>query len=64
MVVVQSVEEYFESRRKVIDKYVEGEHKWYGDLSTDVLPLSMYSTPLPWYLKSTSTDKIECKGNN
>ena len=50
-VTVLDVKEYFEDRRKQIDRYVEGEHKWYGDLSTSLPSLSMYETPLPWYLK-------------
>ena len=50
-VVILDVQRYFEDRRKQIDRYVEGEHKWYGDLSTSLPSLSMYETPLPWYLK-------------
>ena len=50
-VVVLSLSEYMEQRRKQIDRYVEGEHKWYGDLSTALPALSMYTTPLPWYTK-------------
>lgn len=48
---VMSLSEYMEGRRKAIDRYVEGEHKWYGDLSTSLPSLSMYNSPLPWYLK-------------
>lgn len=50
-VVVLSIEEYMETKRKQIDKYVEGEHKWYGDLSTELPSLSMYNQPIPWYCK-------------
>ena len=50
-VKVLSLSEYMEGRRKEIDRYVEGEHKWYGDLSTALPSLSMYTTPLPWYIK-------------
>ena len=50
-VVILDVQRYFEDRRKQIDRYVEGEHKWYGDLSTSLPSLSMYESPLPWYLK-------------
>lgn len=46
-----TLSEYFESRRKEIDRYVEGEHKWYGDLSTELPSLSMYESNIPWYLK-------------
>lgn len=48
---VMTLAEYMEDRRKVIDRYVEGEHKWYGDLSTSMPSLSMYEGRLPWYLK-------------
>jgi len=47
---VMTMAEYMESRRKSIDRYVEGEHKWYGDLSTSMPSLSMYEGKLPWYL--------------
>ena len=50
-VVILDVQRYFEDRRKTIDRYVEGEHKWYGDLSTSLPSLSMYESPLPWYIK-------------
>ena len=50
-VVILDVQRYFEDRRKQIDRYVEGEHKWYGDLSTSLPSLSMYESPLPWYIK-------------
>lgn len=46
-----TLSEYFESRRKEIDRYVEGEHKWYGDLSTELPSLSMYEGNIPWYIK-------------
>jgi len=61
---VMTLAEYMEDRRKCIDRYVEGEHKWYGDVTTSTLPLSMYGNVIPWYLKSTPSIKIECKGNN
>jgi hypothetical protein len=51
-VVVLSLNQYMEQKRKVIDRYVEGEHKWFGDLSTSLPPLSMYESPLPWYIKN------------
>lgn len=60
-----SLSEYMEQRRKQIDRYVEGEHKWYGDLSTQLPSLSMYEGGVPWYLKrDTTVDKIECNGSN
>jgi hypothetical protein len=51
-IVVLDAKAYFEDRRKTIDRYVEGEHKWYGDLTTSMPSVSMYSLPLPWYLKN------------
>jgi len=61
---VISLCEYMEQRRKTIDRYVQGEHKWYGDLSTSLPSLSMYSNPLPWYLKhdtQTHTATVDCR---
>lgn len=55
-VVVLSLAEYMEGRRKSIDRYVEGEHKWYGDLSTSTHPVSMYEGNIPWYLNDTLPD--------
>lgn len=44
-----SAEQYFEQRRKCIDKYVEGEHKWFGN--TDEQSVVTYcDKPLPWYV--------------
>ena len=47
-----TAEEYFETRRKQIDRYVEGEHRWFGDLSTSMPSLSMVQDPIPWYIQS------------
>lgn len=55
-VVVLSLAEYMEGRRKQIDRYVQGEHKWYGDLSTTTPSVSMYEGKLPWYLNDTLPD--------
>jgi len=49
---VISLAEYMETRRKCIDRYVEGEHAWYGDLSTSMPSLSMYEGTIPWYLNN------------
>jgi len=38
--------EYLLSRKKHIERYVEGEHKWYGDVDQEVVFNSR-----PWYLK-------------
>ena len=52
MVNTMSVADYMLDRRKTIDRYVEGEHKWFGctETSTLVESLSMYPSPKPWYL--------------
>lgn len=48
-----TVTHYFLDRKKMIDRYVEGEHKWFGDVNTSTVlhSLSMYPSPTPWYLK-------------
>jgi hypothetical protein len=46
-----TIAEYMEDRRRDIDRYVEGEHKWYGDCSTTMPSVSMNVDPLPWYVK-------------
>ena len=53
---VQDVGSYFLTRKKTIDRYVEGEHKWFGDVETSTLvdSLSMYPSPKPWYLLDTN----------
>ena len=48
---VMTLAEYMEDRRKVIDRYVEGEHRWYGDLSTAMPAVSMHEHQVPWYLQ-------------
>lgn len=48
--MTQSIEEYMQSRRRDIDRYVQGEHTWYGDLSTALPSASCYNPmPVPWY---------------
>jgi hypothetical protein len=48
--MMQSIEAYMHSRRREIDRYVEGEHAWYGDTSTVLPSLSCYNPmPVPWY---------------
>jgi hypothetical protein len=51
-----TAEEYFEQKRKQLDKYVEGEHKWFGDCSTSLPDLSCYPHPQPWYLNGSLKD--------
>ena len=52
--MMQSIEAYMHSRRKEIDKYVQGEHAWYGDLSTALPSVSCYNPmPVPWYVKQS-----------
>jgi hypothetical protein len=53
--MIQSIEEYMCSRRQHIDKYVEGEHRWYGDTSTALPSLSCYNPMCtPWYVKQSA----------
>jgi hypothetical protein len=48
-----SFTEYMEQRRKEIDRYVEGEHKWYGDVDTSTMmqSVSYNNEAIPWYMK-------------
>jgi len=46
--------EYFLSRKKHIERYVEGEHKWYGDVDQSVVFNSR-----PWYLDTVPVSKTE-----
>lgn len=55
--MMMSMAEYMEDRRRHIDRYVQGEHKWYGDLSTSMPSLSMYDGTVPWYLND---DTLRC----
>jgi hypothetical protein len=43
-----TIREYMEQRRKCIDRYVEGEHKWYGDTHASV-EVTYNTSPIPWY---------------
>jgi len=51
-----NVSEYFLTRKKYIDRYVEGEHKWYGDV-TEGVNISYVNEPRPWYLEHDSVSK-------
>jgi len=45
-----TAEQYFEQRRKTIDRYVQGEHAWFGDTSCALPSLSCYNPhAVPWY---------------
>jgi hypothetical protein len=44
--------EYFLSRKRDIERYVEGEHKWYGDVDQSVVFNSR-----PWYLETDRCSK-------
>ena len=50
---VLDVAEYMESRRKDMDKCVQGEHRWLGDTDASTLMDSLSYNPYPvsWYLK-------------
>ena len=45
-----TIQEYMEQRRKVTDAYVEGEHKWLGDVHAHV-EVTYNVAPVPWYCK-------------
>jgi len=46
-----SAEQYFEQRQKHIDRYVEGEHAWFGDVDAATPAQVTYNDkPLPWYV--------------
>jgi len=51
-VVLLSAAEYFLSRKRDIERYVEGEHKWYGDVDQEVVFNSR-----PWYLEADRCSK-------
>jgi len=51
-VVTLTAAEYFLSRKKHIERYVEGEHKWYGDVDQEVVFNSR-----PWYLEEVTVSK-------
>jgi hypothetical protein len=52
-VQTMSLTEYMEQRRKEIDRYVQGEHKWYGDVDTSTMmqSVSYNNEVIPWYMK-------------
>ena len=45
-----TIKEYMEQRRKQIDRYVEGEHRWLGDTHATV-EVTYNTAPVPWYCK-------------
>lgn len=47
-----SAEQYFETRRKEIDAYVQGEHAWFGCTDTTLPNVSAYPNPIPWYMSN------------
>ena len=55
---VLSAMEYFLSRKKTIERYVEGEHKWFGDVSVG-RDVTYVDDPVPWYLKDNTCSKTE-----
>ena len=52
--VLMNAAQYFLSRKNVIDRYVEGEHKWFGDVDQSVVFNSR-----PWYLETEVCSKTE-----
>jgi len=52
-----TAEQYFEQRRKAIDRYVQGEHAWFGDTSCALPALSCYNAhAVPWYYGGGDAD--------
>jgi len=49
-----TIREYMEQRRKCIDRYVEGEHKWYGDTHASV-EVTYNTSTIPWYCTEEET---------
>lgn len=43
-----TIKEYMEQRRKEIDRYVQGEHKWYGDVHAS-MEVTYNTSTIPWY---------------
>jgi len=44
--------EYFLTRKKDMERYIEGEHQWYGDVDQSVAFNSR-----PWYLEQSTVSK-------
>ena len=44
-----SAMEYFLSRKKHMERYIEGEHKWYGEVH-GTTEFTYANDPRPWYL--------------
>jgi len=45
-----TIQEYMEQRRREIDRYVQGEHAWYGDAHAP-MQVTYNTSPIPWYCK-------------
>lgn len=43
-----TIQEYMEGRRKDIDRYVQGEHRWLGDVNS-IQEVTYNTAPVPWY---------------
>ena len=43
-----TIREYMESRRREIDRYVQGEHRWLGDVDSS-REFTYMNDPRPWY---------------
>ena len=59
--VLMNAAQYFLTRKKYIDRYVEGEHKWYGDVTSSE-PITYNSQPRPWYLDNSGCSKTVVGG--
>ena len=53
-VVTLTAAQYFLSRKKDMERYIEGEHKWYGDVDQ-----SVHFNSRPWYLDTVHVSKSD-----
>ena len=53
-VVTLTAAQYFLMRKKDMERYIEGEHKWYGDVDQ-----SVHFNSRPWYLEAVPVSKTE-----
>jgi len=47
-----SAMEYFLSRKKTMERYIEGEHAWYGAVDSTT-EFTYANDPRPWYLHNS-----------
>ena len=44
-----TAEQYFTERRRQMDAYVQGEHPWFGCVTSTMPNVSAYPDAMPWY---------------